>query len=410
MSEYFIILIIIGLSGLTMAWLPGKLYLLPLSYPIIFIAAGAVLYKLDGNLPQLFSEDHEDLNLRIVEISVIVSLMGTGLKIDTPLKWRSWQVPFRLIGITMLLCIASLAFFGWWLLSFSIASALLLGAALAPTDPVLASDVQVGPPNEKEEDHVRFSLTAEAGLNDGMAFPFVWLAILLAGESLGSENFVHWLWKDFFYRIIVGVFCGYLSGKLFSYVFFELPKRDSKFPKIRESFAALAATFVVYGLTELIQGYGFLAVFFAGLAMRRRERHHQYHKEMHNFMDQLERFLLVIILLPFGGALATGLLSDLTWNGALVALIFIFLIRPVSGMLAMIGIKTTNREKFSISFLGIRGVGSFFYLSYAMKNAFFPEQKELWAVCGFIVLISIIIHGISATPLMKYLDSKRRRI
>ena len=398
-----------GLSGLTMAWLPGKLSRLPLSYPIIFIAVGAVLYILPINLPPIFIESHNDLILRIAEISVIISLMGTGLKIDTPLKWRSWAVPLRLIGITMLLCIAGLALFGWWLLSFSMAAATLLGAALAPTDPVLANDVQVGPPNEKEEDHVRFSLTAEAGLNDGMAFPFVWMAILLAGGAAASDDLLHWLWKDFFYRIGAGIFCGYISGRLFSYVFFDLPKRQSKFPKIRESFAALAATFVVYGVTELIQGYGFLAVFFAGLTMRRKEKHHRYHKEMHNFMDQIERFLLVVILIPFGGALATGLLKELTLSGALVAFIFIFFIRPASGLLAMIRIKSTRREKFSISFLGIRGVGSFFYMTYALKNACFPERNELWAVAGFIVLISIVIHGISATPLMKYLDHKRSR-
>ena len=106
--------------------------------------------------------------------------MGAGLKLDRPVSWRGWESSWRLLGIAMPLTIAGIAFLGWTILGLGIGAALLLGAVLAPTDPVLASDIQVGPPQSGKEDEVRFALTSEAGLNDGAAFPFVYLAIAIA--------------------------------------------------------------------------------------------------------------------------------------------------------------------------------------------------------------------------------------
>ena len=150
--------------------------------------------------------------------------MGTGLKIDERFSFRDWSIPLRLVSITMLLSIGITAFLGYFWLGFSIPSAILLGAALAPTDPVLASDVQVGPPLEKAKSKVRFALTAEGGLNDGMAFPFTWLAIALVASSLNVETLTTWLLKDLGFRIIVGVMSGLLFGKGLAYLLFHLPK------------------------------------------------------------------------------------------------------------------------------------------------------------------------------------------
>jgi NhaP-type Na+/H+ or K+/H+ antiporter len=307
----------------------------------------------------------------------------------------------------MILCIAALGFLGWWVLGLAPASAILLGAVMAPTDPVLAADVQVGPPSKEKEDHVRFSLTSEAGMNDGMAFPFTWMAIAVAlASQTGEEWLWSWFWQDLLYKIIAGVGAGYLLGRLLSFLVFTLPKKTS-FPKIRDGFVAVAATLMVYGLTEIIHGYGFIAVFVAGLTIGSHEKPHKYHRELHDFTEQIERIFLVVLLLMFGGSLAQGLLRSLTTEGILIGLAFIFIIRPAASYLTLIGQKITQREKIAISFFGIRGIGSFYYLAFGLTHAHFAEAEELWAISGFVVLVSVIVHGVLASPVMRYLDLRR---
>lgn len=391
-----------------MAWLPTWLEDVPFSYAILFVGLGFVLYKLPFPLPPINPLEHKELAVRLTELGVITTLMGTGIKINREFNWTNWKIPFLLVSVTMLLCIGLLGFLGWWVLGLAPASALLLSSAMAPTDPVLASDVQVGPPSEEKEDHVRFSLTSEAGMNDGMAFPFTWMAIALALVSSNSDGwFWPWLWRDFFYKIIAGVGMGYLLGRGISFLVFNLPK-ISKFPKTRDGFVAIAATLLVYGLTEIVHGYGFIAVFVAALTIGSQEKPHRYHRELHDFTEQIERIFLVIILIMFGGSLATGLLNALTIEGALLALAFIFIIRPFTAFLTLLRQKITLREKLAISFFGIRGVGSFYYLAFALTQAPFAEEKELWSIAGFIVLLSVVIHGVAASPVMRYLDLRRQ--
>jgi NhaP-type Na+/H+ or K+/H+ antiporter len=283
---------------------------------------------------------------------------------------------------------------------------------MAPTDPVLASDVQVEGPREGDEDHVRFSLTAEAGLNDGAAFPFTWLAIIMAGVVANGGVWDdlswlgEWLWHYLLFKIVVGVGMGWLIGKLVAYVVFQLPNKIN-IPRPNDGFLAIALTLAVYGITEIIGGYGFMAVFFAGFVFARQERKHRIHQELHSFTDQIERILLVVVLIPFGGALVSGLLAPLTWEGALVGIGFVFIIRPVASMLVLIGRRIRLREKLAISFFGIRGVGSFFYLSFGLHQPGLSQKEELWAIAGFIVMLSIVVHGITAYPVMKYLDKHR---
>jgi NhaP-type Na+/H+ or K+/H+ antiporter len=165
---------------------------------------------------------------------------------------------------------------------------------------------------------------------------------------------------------------------------------------------------MVYGITELIHGYGFLAVFLAGLTVGNHEKPHKYHRELHDFTEQIERIFLVIILLLFGGSLARGLLSPLTGMGALVGLAFVFIIRPVTAYITIARQNITTREKLAISFFGIRGIGSLYYLSFASTKAGFAGEETLWALAGFIVLVSVVVHGMLATPAMRYLDLRRK--
>lgn len=407
-DPYILLITILGVAALGMAWLPSGLANKPLSYPIVYLILGMILYSLPLDLPDPDVRKEESFVVRLTEIAVIISLMGSGIKINRPFNLKNWTAPFRLVTITMVLTIAILAVLGWWVLGFSIATAVLLGAVLAPTDPVLAADIQVGPPSDEFEDHVRFSLTAEAGMNDGMAFPFTWLAIALAISAETSEQWIgNWLLVDVLYKIFAGTAMGFIIGRLMAFLVFQLPKKYKNFPKARDGFVALSVTLIVYGATEMIHGYGFIAVFVAGLTLGGYERNHHYHKEMHDFTDQMERLLLVIVLIPFGGSLIKGMLDELTWQGALIGLALIFIIRPLSGWVGLTGIKISTKEKLAISFFGIRGIGSFYYLSFAMYKTTFAQEDEVWAVVSFIVVVSIFLHGITAYPVMRHLDLRR---
>lgn len=413
---YFVVVTIIGLAALSMTWLPALLKRLPISYAMVFVLFGALMYllPLPWELPAADPIRYEYATVHLAETAVIVSLMGTGIRLDRPFTWATWKVPLLLASVTMVICIAALAGLGWWVLGLTPASALLLGAVMAPTDPVLAGDVQVAGPEEGHEDHVRFSLTAEAGINDGAAFPFTWLAVVVAAMAASGEPatdlawLAEWFWEHLLFKIVVGVGLGALLGRLVAHVVFELPKKLD-FPSPNDGFLAIALTLLVYGVTEMAGGYGFMAVFFAGFVFARQERKHRLHKELHDFTNQIERILLVLVLIPFGGSLVSGLLDHLTWAGVLVGLAFVFVIRPLASMLVMIGRKIRARERVAISFFGIRGVGSFFYLSFALHQPGPFQAEELWSLVGFIVLLSIVLHGITAYPAMHYLDRHRTR-
>lgn len=410
MDDYIVAMTVIGLAALSMTWVPAIMEKTFVSYPIVFLLLGVVIYLLPLGLPAPDPIWREDYVVRLTELSVIISLMGTGLKIRRKFGLKRWRIPLRLISITMLLCIAAVALLGWSLLGFSVAGAVLLGAVLAPTDPVLAEQVQVGPPDEEEEDVVRFSLTAEAGLNDGSAFPFTWLAVVLAisAGTSGEDWLSNWILRDLLYRIVAGAGVGYLIGRGLAYLIFQLPRKTS-FPKAEHGFLALSATLVTYGITELVHGYGFIAVFVAGLAMSSVEEEHEYHVEMHDFVNQVERIIMVILLILFGGSLVTGILDYLTWQGALLGVLFLFIIRPATAYLSMIKTYSTTKEKLAVCFFGIRGIGSFFYLSFALDKVGFPEDNELWSVVAFIVMVSIVLHGLTATKAIRSLDRERKK-
>jgi sodium/hydrogen antiporter len=405
MDQYFVVLVVLGSAMLGMAWIPTLTKKLKVSYSILYLFLGIGLYSLSDVLPLPNPMVHENTALRITELIVIVSLMGTGLKIDEPFSLKGWRIPLRLISITMLLTIALVAVLAYMLLGFDVASSILIGAVLAPTDPVLADDVQVGPPMEKTTNKVRFALTAEAGLNDGMAFPFTWLAISVALQGVNNESLVNWLSYDLGYRILAGLVVGFVFGKMLGYLVFTLP-RKKKFLVSRDGFVAISTTILVYGVTELLHGYGFVAVFICAITIRNYEIEHKFHLKLHSFTDQIERMLMAMVLILFGGTLHHYVFSNITWPAVVFAVLIVLVIRPVTAYFSSLGSDLHFKERAAISFYGIKGIGSFFYLSFALIQARFTHTEELWVTVSLVVLLSILIHGLSANSIMQRIEEQ----
>ncbi len=255
MDAYIIILAGVGVVVLLTAWLPMVLEDLPLTLPIFCVGFGAVLFAvLDVGGEPPSPQDHLKLTERLTEFVVVVALTGAGLKLDRPLNWVNAALTWRLLGIAMPLTIAGIAVLAFALLGTNLAASLLLAAALAPTDPVLASEVQVGPPGEGKEDDVRFTLTSEAGLNDGLAFPFVNLAIALAlAAQSGDPWLLDWLSIDVAWKVAVGTAVGVAVGRCLGWVTFRLPKH-ARLSRTGDGFVALGITAISYSLAEMALG------------------------------------------------------------------------------------------------------------------------------------------------------------
>jgi NhaP-type Na+/H+ or K+/H+ antiporter len=409
-DPYILVLTGAGLLIALVAWLPLALRHLPLSLPIVCIALGAAIFFFPQAGRDPFPTQYPEITERFSEFVVIIALMGAGLKLDRIFSFRTWGITWRLIAVTMPLSIAAITLIAGWWMGLSWIVALLLGAALAPTDPVLAADVQVGPPKSGEEDEVRFGLTSEAGLNDGFAFPFVHLAIALSlAASTGEPWLAKWLTYNVLWEIVAGVAAGYAIGRVFGWLTFHVPGK-SKLSKTGDGLIALSATFVSYGLTELIHCYGFLAVFVTALTFRHSHRSHDFHLEMHELIEQIERIAMMVLLLLFGGALVRGLLEPLHWIDVGAALVILLVVRPISGLIGMLGHRADWHEKLTLAFFGIRGVGSIYYLAYGLNHMENLEGGErLWAFVGLIILLSILMHGLTVTPIMRHLDRSHGR-
>ena len=409
--------LVIGVAALLAGVLPRLVAGRPLSLPIVFLAMGAAI----GALPFLtFTADpsqHLGFLEHLTEVTVIVALMGAGLGLDRPPGWTRWANTWRLLGIAMPLTIAAVALLGSWVAGLAPAAALLLGAALAPTDPVLAGEVQVGEPAsdpvdgqdlERAEDEVRFGLTSEAGLNDALAFPFVYAAVLLATEGTDVGSWiVGWFAYEFAYKITLGVLVGVGIGWLLGKLTFSSSRHTLRLAEHREGSVALAATFLAYGLTEVLQGYGFLAVFVAAVAIRGSERFHDYHRELHHFIEQVERLLTVLVLLLLGIALSDGLLSALGWREVVLAALVLLVVRPLLAGIALRGSCGSRNERAAMAFFGVRGIGSIYYVAYALGAATFAQSDLVWGIVGLVVASSVVLHGMTAGPVMEALDRRK---
>lgn len=410
MESYRFLVALLGLALLLGAWLPHTQRGRVLPLPLVYVAIGALLYASAGYfelpLPLPDPLHNRVLTEHLAELAVIISLMSVGLRLDTPFGWRRWHLTWRLLAIAMPLSIASGFLLGQALLGLGTAAALLLGAVLAPTDPVLAADVQIGKPGEGKEDPVRFALSSEAGLNDGLAFPFVWAAIALALAQASGQPFpfAEWFGIDVAWRIGAGAVIGWLGGLAAARFLF---RSDSDVSRTQEGIAALAITLLAYGSAELAHGYGFIAVFAAALSLRHYERDHAFHETLELFAHQCERILMIVLLMLFGGAIATGVVAELDTPAMAFALLFVFVVRPLAGLASMLGSPLPWLHRLVIAFFGVRGVGSVYYLAFGLGHAAFVDAQTLWATVLLVIALSLLLHGLTATPVLAWLDRRR---
>jgi NhaP-type Na+/H+ or K+/H+ antiporter len=301
-----------------------------------------------------------------------------------------------LLVIAMPVTIVALAMAGLVAAGLTLAAAILLGGAMAPTDPVLAGGVQVGGPMQGKEEPVRFALTTEAGLNDGLAFPFIHLGILVALSSgISGDLLLTWAGKYVLYKIVAGALGGAATGWLVSRFLFLWPRRNP-LSRTEAGVVAIAAVLFAYGVTELVQGYGFIAAFVAGLVVRRTEHRHEFNNTLHSFTETMEQSLTAFVLLALGAAIPV-LWPWLDWRAMTLAALLVLVIRPGAGLLAMAGSRFTRRQRLVMSFYGIRGVGSIYYLAYAAGKAEFDDVGVLWATMTAAIIFSTVVHGLTAT-------------
>lgn len=345
----------------------------------------------------------------VAEMTVIIALFATGLRIDNLSSVARWRPTLQLLLIAMPLTILAVAVLGMGLAGMTVAGAILLGAALAPTDPVLAGDVQVGPPLEGGEHPVRFALTTEAALNDGLAFPFVYLGLLVAAQGFTPGEWgLEWLARDVVWRIALGTVMGAAGGWALGQILFVVP-RGATLADTASGVVALAGVLLCYGTTELVEGYGFIAVAVMGLVLRRVEDKHDFHRRLHDFAEAIEHALTAVLLVALG-AMLPKLLTELTFAHAAIALAVLLVVRPLVGWLSLLGTTVRGRDRWVVAIYGVRGVGSIYYLAYAAGQVEFLNEPELWAMIGFAILVSTLGHGFTAGIAMEGLSRERQRV
>ena len=385
------------------------------SIPMIYVVAGALL-ALTPMAVLIPDPQGSDLQLAVLkyasEIIVIVAVAGAGLALDRPATLAGWRHTWLLLLVVMPLTVAGLAWAGMALAGLPLATAVLLAAVLSPTDPVLARSVQVEGPNEEDEDDVRVALTAEAGLNDGLAFPVVYLALALVALPVGAsvdlrgDWFLDWLGFDLLYRVGAGLAVGWLAGRALG-AFVHSPWGDAQCEARNAGMVMLGATFIAYGAAEAIEGYGFLAVFIAARAGRNRSHREgqlRYIEHPHRFSDQFEKGLLALFLFWIGGYAMAGGLAGLSWGESAVAVLLIAVLRPLAGTLAMLPLGGPLLERVAIGAFGIRGLGTVFYVAYAAQHAAFEGIDAVWRVSVVAILISVFVHGTLAPIAMERIE------
>jgi NhaP-type Na+/H+ or K+/H+ antiporter len=382
----------------------------------------------------------------VTEIAVVLSLFIGGLRLRLPLSHQAWRASFRLASFVMLGSIALLAVLAWKLFGLSPSIALLCAAILAPTDPVLASEVTVG--HSEDHDRLRYALSGEAGLNDGAAFPFVVLALLLYQGPVSNEALTWWVLRDLIWASAAGLLIGFGLGWVVGRTAISLrsKQRDTSAPT---DFLALALIALSYVAAQSVDAWGFLAVFAAGVGLRRAELNtvtadphpaaspssgHPHPPaetlvapntvtekeieapavaagvlvaEVFSFGDTMERILEVLLVVTVGIALAT----HLSVTGIAFGAVLIFVVRPVTAYLGLAFTPTTRTQRALISWFGIRGIGSLYYLALVITHALpTTVARPIADICISAVAVSIICHGLSAQPLMRWYDRRENRM
>jgi NhaP-type Na+/H+ or K+/H+ antiporter len=407
LSAYHIALAAIGAGIILAYWTPRFFSGREPAASALLILVGILIFTLVPGGALAFDPRKAPRLWEVVsELAVIVALFGTGLRIDNLSSYARWRPTVRLLVVAMPLTILGIALLGWWLAGMTLAGALLLGAVLAPTDPVLAGDVQVGPPTEGGEHPVRFALTTEAGLNDGLAFPFVYLGLIVAAEGFAPQSWaLEWIGRDLLYRVAVGAGAGAAIGWMLGKIMFALP-RGNALADTGSGVVALAGVLFCYGATELIEGYGFIAAFVAGLTLRRLEAEHEFHARLHAFNESIEHAVTALLLILIGGVIPL-LWSELDWHHVAIGLALIFVIRPLGAWVALAGTGMPGRERAVVAAYGVRGIGSIYYLSYATSHLEFTNEGQLWATIAFTIFASTIVHGLTAGAVVERVTRKK---
>lgn len=403
---------------------------LPMSTAMLYLAAGIALGPAGWELLRPNPLLHPQFLHHLSEIAVVISLFAVGLKLGLPITDRRWRLSLRLVIISMSVTVGLIALIGVYGLGLPVGAAILLGGILAPTDPVLASDVQVE--STEDRDRLRFSLTGEGGLNDGAAMPFVLLGLGLLGlQDIGSFAW-RWLTIEVLWAIPAGVFIGAALGTLIGKLVVHL-RSDHRESLGLDEFLALGLMALTYGLAELAEANGFLAVFAAGMALQRvRDRtpdgpavaaassapaqatdveparaSESMMQGVQGFNEQLERIAEVTVVLAVG-----AMLSFVPFDVGVLLFIFVLfvVVRPVSVWLGLLGSRTALDQRRLIAWFGIRGIGSVYYLMFAISHGLpSPLVERFITITLSVVTASVVLHGISVTPLMAlYLRRKAR--
>jgi sodium/hydrogen antiporter len=406
MNTYILTLLIIGLLLLGVTLGSGWIKRLPLSYALIYLIVGLVLGSEGFDLIKV-RLDTEILK-RLSEFVVIVSVFGCGLKMNRLLNLRAWQSTIRLILLLMPLAILALAAIAHYFLGMSWGAAILLAAILAPTDPVLASEVQLT--HVRDRDELRFALTSEGGLNDALAFPFVYLGIYAFKNPNWENWFQKWVAIDLVWAIAAGIVMGIIVAKAVVWIEHQLQKRRSV-DDLMENFISLSIILLTYSLTELVNGYGFLAVFVAGWIVQK-SYVPQPDKRLAQleFTEQIEKLLEVTAIVILGTILLVEPMQKYLGESLLIAGLLFLVIRPFGVWLSMLGSNLPRKTQSLMGWFGIRGLGSLYYLTYALGSGIQGETVEQIAWITFtVIVLSVIIHGVTAAPLMSWYEQAKTR-
>lgn len=407
---YIIAFAYLGFAATLIAFMPIYTKKLKITYIIPLLLLGMILYLSGAPLPWPNPAWEFETGKIVAEVIVIISLMTAGLKIGTTYTWKDWKKPLSLIAITMPLCMIAIFLVAYYILHLNGPVSLLLAAVLAPTDPVLASDIQLEEHQDEKKRNtgLRYTLTGEAGINDGFAFPFVFLAILWSQTTSFSDiDLGHFVWYYIIYKLAVGALIGAIIGFIYSYFIHKHDEQNISI--ILGGFIAVALTFFSYGIAEVAHTYGFISVFTTGIfiqfyqANRAEDR---VESKMLEFVEETEKMLVVLWAIFFGGSLLSGILTYTDWKGILFSLAIVLVLRPVFGYIAMLTTNFSTAKKWAISFFGVRGIGSFFYLSFALLNGNFQDFTQLFGIVSYVVLFSIIIHGFTSLRVIEYFNNQ----
>ncbi len=430
-EEWFLLvgglLLIMGLTS-------AALKRLPITTAIIYLAVGLLLGPTVLNVFHFNPLKQSALLQVLTEVAVLISLFSAGVKMPVPFSLTRWRTPILLATVSMAITVGMIAAFAYYFLGLPLGAGVLLGAILAPTDPVLATDVQIRHPGDR--DQLRFTLTCEAGINDGSAFPFVMLGMGLLGLHELGEFGLQWALLDVLWATVAGVGIGIVSGVALAHLSWKLrgasPRSDLLY-----DFLGLGLIGAVYGISVMAHAWGFLAVFFAAVALRQTELKFSKanlapaaeHVESIPtpvlledvdtetpptvsegsliFKEHLERLSEVVLILLVGGML---FIDSWSWNAIALAL-FVFLVaRPISVILGLLGTRMQWRMRGMVAWFGVRGIGSLYYLMYAIQHGL-PEKLalELIQLTLIVVALSILAHGTSVKPLMHQFWLTRKR-